>query len=360
MKSINSEIESAETLSSSFYTSEENYIQSIEKIFARSWQYIGDRTQLLKSPENVFPVTLLDKTVGEPLMLQTQEDDDVQCISNVCTHRGFQIVHHPAKMKKIICGYHGRRFDLDGKVEHMPEFKKAKDFPRACDHLTKLPVARWKRFLFTGINPKIDFKEITSKLDERLGFLDLDSWRFASEFSKTYNVSANWALYCDNYLEGFHIPFVHQDLNNMIDYGEYATECYNHMVVQIGYGKKGDNGFDLPKEHPDFGKVVIAYYYWLFPNFMINVYPWGIQINIVKPISKDYCKVEFLYFIGDEDKWEKFGKDSLAEKVEREDEFVVESVQQGMKSRFYDTGRFSPTREKGVHHFHCLISDYMK
>lgn len=358
MKPIQSKIERAETLPSTFYTSEADYRESIDRIFALSWQYIGDRSVLLKAPENVFPVTLLEKAIDEPLILKT-DGDQVGCMSNVCTHRGFQIVHHPAKMNKIVCGYHGRRFDLKGKVEHMPEFKEAEDFPRPCDHLTQLPIQRWKRFLFTGIDPKINFSVIHEKLEERLGFLDIDQWRFAPEFSKTYNVNANWALYCDNYLEGFHIPFVHQELNGMIDYGAYSTEVYDHMSVQIGYGKNGDEGFDLPKNHPDYGKVVLAYYYWLFPNFMLNVYSWGVQINIIKPISKEYCKVEFLYFIGDEEKWEKFGKDSLAEKVEREDEYVVEGVQKGMKSRFYSTGRFSPKREKGVHYFHRLISDYM-
>lgn len=358
MKPINPRIEEAETLSSDFYTDEQQYLRGIEKIFAKSWQYIGDREQLLSMPENVFPVTLLDKAIGEPLILQTL-DDEVTCMSNVCTHRGFQIVHHPAKMNRIVCGYHGRRFGLDGKVVHMPEFKEVENFPRPCDHLTNVPVKRWKRFLFTGIDPKVDFQTIHDKLEERLGFMDIDSWRMAPEYSKTYNINANWALYCDNYLEGFHIPFVHQDLNSIIDYGEYTTKCYDHISIQIGYGKSGDEGFDFPKGHPDHGKVVVAYYYWLFPNFMLNFYSWGVQINIVKPISKDYCKVDFIYFIGDEEKWEKFGKDSLAEKVEREDEYVVEGVQKGMKSRFYDTGRYSATREKGVYNFHKLVSEYM-
>ena len=47
------------------------------------------------------------------------------------------------------------------------------------------------------------------------------------------------------------------------------------------------------------------------------------------------------------------------EKVEREDEFIVESVQKGVNSSFYKAGRFSPKREKGVHHFHRLIASYL-
>ena len=47
------------------------------------------------------------------------------------------------------------------------------------------------------------------------------------------------------------------------------------------------------------------------------------------------------------------------EKVEREDEFIVENVQKGVNSSFYKAGRFSPKREKGVHHFHHLIVSYL-
>ena len=49
----------------------------------------------------------------------------------------------------------------------------------------------------------------------------------------------------------------------------------------------------------------------------------------------------------------------MIDKVEREDEYVVEGVQKGLQSRFYHAGRFSPEREKGVHHFHRLIADFM-
>jgi len=120
MKPIDPDISLAETLSSRFYTEEQYYKDSIDKIMAKSWQYVGDREQLLGRPENIFPITFLEKSVHELLLLQTTASDDIRCMSNVCTHRGFQIIHHPSKMKNIVCGYHGRRFDLDGKVDHMP------------------------------------------------------------------------------------------------------------------------------------------------------------------------------------------------------------------------------------------------
>jgi len=44
--------------------------------------------------------------------------------------------------------------------------------------------------------------------------------------------------------------------------------------------------------------------------------------------------------------------------TEMEDEAVVESVQKGIQSRFYKRGRFSPTMEQGIHHFHQLVSTF--
>ena len=213
--------------------------------------------------------------------------------------------------------------------------------------------------MFGGLSSKISPNQICDCLNERLGFLDMEQWDHAPEYSKSYGIKANWALYIDNYLEGFHIPFVHHDLGKIVDYGSYETIIHNHVVLQIGYSKSSEFAFDLPKGHPDHGQNVSAYYYWIYPNFMLNIYTWGVQINIVKPISIDYCKVDFEYFIADKEKWELFGKDSIAEKTEREDEYVVEAVQKGMKSRLYNNGRFSPVREKGVHYFHSLIANYM-
>ena len=91
---------------------------------------------------------------------------------------------------------------------------------------------------------------------------------------------------------------------------------------------------------------------------MLNFYPWGLSVNIVKPISVNKTKVEFRAYVWKEEKLD-LGAGASLEKVELEDEEIVESVQKGVLSRFYKHGRFSPKMEKGVHHFHCLISDFI-
>ena len=168
---------------------------------------------------------------------------------------------------------------------------------------------------------------------------------FSKTKSKEYIVNANWALYCDNYLEGFHIPFVHKDLTQNLNYGEYETEIFKCSNLQIGIGNDNDDCFDLPRDSIDYGKKIAAYYFWLFPNLMFNFYPWGLSINIVIPISPEKTKVKFLSYIWKDDKLD-IGAGADLDKVEKEDEEIVEQVQKGVKSRFYDRGHFSPSMEK--------------
>ena len=128
--------------------------------------------------------------------------------------------------------------------------------------------------------------------------------------------------------------------------------------MQIGIGKSPENCFKLPKSSIDYGRNVLAYYFWVFPNMMFNFYPWGLSINIVKPISVNFTKVEFKSYVWDDSKLSK-GAGSDLDKVEKEDEEIVELVQKGVASRYYDKGRFSPSMEQGVHHFHRLISKFI-
>jgi phenylpropionate dioxygenase-like ring-hydroxylating dioxygenase large terminal subunit len=354
---INPDIKKAETLPASFYKDQAVFGAIKEKVFLKSWQWIGDEN-LVQIPHSVHPFVLLDNYITEPMLLTRDENNNINCLTNVCTHRGNLVVLNSEKSKQLTCLYHGRRFNLKGEFEHMPEFNEAEDFPRPCDNLHQFPLKKWGAFLFAGLNPSFDFQQVINKMNERIGFLPLDEFIFNESLSKNYSVNAHWALYCDNYLEGFHVPFVHKDLNAVLDYGSYETETYKYCNLQIGYTDEATEVFDLPKDHIDYGKNVAAYYYWIFPNMMFNFYPWGLSINIVKPLDINRTKVSFITYVYDPSKLDK-GAGSGLEKVEREDEFVVENVQKGVRSSFYKAGRFSPTREQGVHHFHRLLSEFL-
>ncbi len=332
---IDPDIRKARTLDKKFYLDPQWFELAKERIFARSWQ-------LVAGPElaaGLTPCTLLPGLLDEPVLI-SRGGGQTRCLSNVCTHRGKILVEEPCQANLIRCGYHGRRFDLSGKFLSMPEFENVVEFPNESDNLRNIATSEWNGFLFASLDPAEAFDEFVNcgniRLHDTTRELNLTETR-------EYEIDAHWALYCENYLEGFHIPYVHRSLNEVVDYGSYETETFRYSSLQTG--------FDADKE-------IAARYLFIFPNLMFNFYPWGVSVNVVRPVSPSKTVVEFLTYVSDESKRDQ-GAGADLHSVEMEDEAVVESVQKGIRSRFYFHGRYSPTREQGTHHFHRLIAEFM-
>lgn len=333
---IHPDIKKASTLPSRFYTDEAYFELSMVRIFAKSWQLVGRADEFCQ----LEPRTLLPGFLDEPILL-AKNGDDVRCLSNVCTHRGKILVEQPTSGSLIRCGYHGRRFALDGKFLSMPEFEGVECFPSESDNLTQYKTANWKGFCFVSLNGEIEFSEIIGNAEMQIADFSDEDLKLTE--SKDYEVNAHWALYCENYLEGFHIPYVHKGLNEIVDYGTYRTELFRYCSLQIGFDDSGR---------------VAGEYLFIFPNTMLNFYPWGVSVNIVEPITPSRSRIRYLTYVSDESKVGTGAGGDLY-RVEMEDEAVVESVQKGIRSRSYDRGRYSPTREQGTHHFHRLIAEFI-
>jgi choline monooxygenase len=353
---ISDNIHEARTLPGWFYHDQDTFALCKESVFAQGWQMIIGAEDMLKVPLDALPFRYMEGFLSEPLLALLDAQNQLRCLSNVCTHRGKILVEHPGRLERgLVCGYHGRRFQLDGQFQSMPQTEGMLNFPCPTDNLHSLPVKRWQQFAFTSLEPGIDFEEWIGGMEHKIGFLPVKDFRYSAAHSRDYLVKANWALYCDNYLEGFHIPFVHKSLAAGLNLQAYRTEIYPWSNCQVGISKGGEHVFDLPKDHEDYGQAISAYYFWLFPNYMFNFYPWGLSLNIVRPLDPHLTKVSFRAYIWDERKLGA-GAGADVDLVEREDEAVVEQVQLGTQSRFYQYGRFSPAMEQGVHHFHQLLA----
>jgi choline monooxygenase len=352
---VDPDIRCATTLPASFYRDPGCYERSRDRVFARSWQFVGDLDQV-RVPGQVAPLVLLDGCLDEPLVLTRDHLDNLYVLSNVCTHRGMLVCEASGVEGLLRCRYHGRRFSLDGRLLSMPEFDDVEGFPADTDHLPSLPMATWGKFVFASLDPEVPFAQVMAEVDRRVGFLPIAEMVLDPARSRDYLVRAHWALYCDNYLEGFHIPYIHAGLAGALDYGQYRTELFPLASLQVGVAAHDQEAFDLPSSSPDHGQRIGAYYFWLFPNLMVNVYPWGISVNVVKPLGLDRTRVSFLSYVWDPTRLDS-GAGSSLDRVEREDEVVVEAVQRGLRSRLYHRGRFSPLRETGVHHFHRLLAE---
>lgn len=355
--SIDADIRKAYTPPNSFYTDPAYFEATKEAIFMRSWQISATRSAV-QLPKQVFPFPFMESFIDEPLVLTRSGDGNLHCLSNVCTHRGNVICQQAGKENNLRCGYHGRRFGLDGQFEFMPEFKEVEGFPSEKDNLKQLACAEWGGFIFSGINPAFSLDALLAPMKERVGWMPIEEFVFDESRSRNYLVKCHWALYVDNFLEGFHIPFIHPDLAKSLDYNNYHYELYDYANLQVGEGSDGEVTFDLPSSSPDYGKEIAAYYYWLFPNIMFNFYPWGLSLNIIRPVSEKLTRVSFQSYVWKPELLD-MGAGAMLDKVEREDEEIVERVQRGVQSAIYNRGRYSPNREAGVHHFHRLVEQFL-
>ena len=244
---IDEDIRRAATMPSRFYSDAALFERSREAIFAKSWQLVADASRV-KVPGQVYPFTLLEGMIDEPLVLTRDRNDALHCLSNVCTHRGTLVCEGAGVEQGLRCRYHGRRFGLDGKFQFMPEFEGAEGFPSSRDDLPTLPLESWGPFLFTSLAAGAPFAELVREMNERCGHLPLNEATFDPTRAREYVVNAHWALYVENYLEGFHIPYVHAGLAGALDYGEYRTELYPWSNLQLGVAKLQRLQLDVARE----------------------------------------------------------------------------------------------------------------
>jgi choline monooxygenase len=356
LMNINKNIETAKTPPSSFYTSESIFEKS-KVIFENSYQFICHKSEFNEA--SCYPFNLFENWIHTPLLI-TKEKDKMVCLSNVCTHRGNILCHKQDNKNKIVCNYHGRSFNLNGTVNHAPGFKKTKNFPSNDDSLDKnINLINWNGLLFVNTGQNKAILNGLNEINKLVSWYPFEKLSFDKTASNTYQIDAHWALYCENYLEGFHIAYVHKGLSSDIDNQSYETVLLEHAVLQMAKLKdKKDSLGETGKINGVPINEVYALYFWLFPNIMINFYKWGISVNIIEPLGKEKTRIRFISLPIKGSKQSSANNNSV-DHIEFEDQKVVLSVQKGIKSKFYDRGRYSAEHEKGTHHFHQLISKYL-
>src|SRR5262245_55249774 len=204
---IDPDIRRAQTPPASFYTDTNIFEQLKRRAFARSWQFVAD-ADVVKAPGNVYPCAFLAGAMDDPLLFSRDYDDRVHCMANVCTHRGNLVCEGAGTERSLRCRYHGRRFELSGKFVAMPEFEGVKGFPSPADDLPRIPMARWGRLIFASLDPVVPLENYFGPMMQRLSWLPIEQFQPDPSRNREYVVRGNWALYVDNYLEGFHIPYI--------------------------------------------------------------------------------------------------------------------------------------------------------
>lgn len=341
------ELNLASTPPSSWYTHPGFDALEMNAVFAHSWQFAARRDQLTESGR------YLATTVGSEQVLLVNHGE-ISAFYNVCRHHAAAVAEGDGLASAFHCPYHGWTYNLDGSLRSTPNFGDADAFDLSCNGLIPLRVETLGPFIF--VTPGDDLPPLAEWAGAQLAEAFVDPAIASLQFfeRREYEVACNWKVYVDNYLDGgYHVPILHRGLSQAIDNTSYVTTLHTRSSVQRCATSTGSAV-----------RSGDARYYWLYPNVMFNFYDGILDTNLVLPRGPDRCSVIFdFYFDNRPTHSAAFKRDSIevADQVQREDEDVCASVQRGLSSRAYDTGRLSPAREAGEHLFHKLLfHDYIR
>ena len=345
-------LERARTAPSSWYFDQEIYALEKKALFASTWQLVGRVEQVAEA--GAFITT---EIAGEPILVIRDDKGTLRAFFNVCRHKATVVLSEPCgKVSKLRCRYHGWTYDLSGKLRGTPEFDGVQDFCKEDNGLMEIAVATWGPMVWVHLDrPKQTLEEFLDPLPTWMTGRGLEKLKFSG--SHEYVLNCNWKVYVDNYLDGgYHVNTVHPALAGVLDYSQYKTTTHGNTSVQTS--PLVPNTSDATTTKTRTGKE--AAYWWVMPNFMLNLYEGVMDTNLVLPLGTEKCKVIFDFYFADTEgpAAQQYIKDSIAvaNQVQEEDMGICEEVQRGLRSRSYSTGRFSVKRETAAYYFHQLLA----
>ena len=346
----------ASTPPSSWYIDARVFELEKRSVFSHSWQVAG-RVEQVREPGQYLTCQI----AGEPILVIRGNDCILRGFFNVCRHHAAAVLTAPqGRAENLRCPYHGWTYDLTGALIHTPEFGGVANFNRTANGLAPVQIAEWHGWVFVkldGSGPTLE-EFLSGDLMKRIEPLKLGRFNWFQR--RSYFLNCNWKGFVDNYLDGgYHVPHIHGGLSSVLDNSKYKIEtgerfCLQSSPIVAGKGEAQTSAVRKGQR---------ANYFWLYPNFMINLYQDVMDTNLVVPRGVDKSEVIFDYYFADVSESARannLASITVSEQIQAEDAAICASVQRGLSSRAYNTGRLSVRREAGEHLFHRLLHADLK
>lgn len=372
----------AETLIPEAYTSEAFFGVERDRVFASGWVAAGCAAQL-RDPGDV----LVTDVAGRSIFL-VRGETELRAFYNSCRHRGTRLLASDERQVKrfIRCPYHSWAYDLQGACIGTPLFEGStipedqqaifdmedvRAFDRRDYGLLPVAVESWGPLVFVNLDGNAGpLSEHLGDLPQRTAGYRLDEWEIARVAE--YEIAANYKLVGENFMEYYHLPWVHPGLIRVSPLeahhrwqgtGMYMGFCTNPIAQDTEDG--GWNRGLPPITGLGDDDATSARFLWLFPNVALNILPNHLFVIHARPVSPTMT-LETTYLLThpesstratDEDGIEQLT--TFWDTVNREDIGIVERVQQGLSTTLFPGGRLCYRFEEPVHRFQNMIIDRM-
>jgi phenylpropionate dioxygenase-like ring-hydroxylating dioxygenase large terminal subunit len=345
-RALGANLERGNTLPPHWYTHRAIFEAEKERIFGRTWQYVGHLGQV-REPGDFFTVTLGDM----PVIVVRDNDGRLRAFANVCRHRGSEVVIECSGNRKTMqCHYHGWTYDLDGSLRAAPRANEQTAFDKSALGLISFAIDSWGPFIFVNPDPA------PGPLAELLGAMPAFFERAGADVSKvrmlrrdTYDLAANWKIIVENFNECYHCPIAHPKFSSVIDTDAYRVDTDNEYFSTY-YGP-------LIRSRSEGVSYATL---WPSAMFALSTNPISMQVLCVWPIDVDRTRETIdYYFVDDVTEAQMNEYAGFADLVQREDIVLCESVQRGHRSGVVKHGQLMLSRERGIQHFQQLVHRFV-
>ncbi len=349
------------TLPARFYHDPEIYELEKDAIFARNWWYAGHSSQLAE-PGRYITTQIHQQSV----FVGRNNAGDMKAFYNVCQHRGHELLQGAGRTNIIVCPYHAWSYDFDGNLRAARNSENMANFNKCDFSLKPVRVEELCGLIFVNLdNDAVPLSEQAKGLEDEIRHYapDVDSVVFARR--DQYDVSCNWKVMIDNFLECYHCHTAHKDFVDLVDMNTYRSRSNGIYSSHLSDAVRTtqSSAFTFEKGKVDFGYA--GWFVW--PNLTIWVYPGEPNISVLQMTPDGPGRtIEYQdWFLPTPAPTKQVAEAMAYQKdvLQPEDISLCESVQRGLQSRGYNQGRFvvdkelSELSEHAVHHFQSMVVD---
>ena len=357
-----------ETLPGWTYDNAEFFALEREHLLLASWVLAGHRSDL-KRPGDFLSAD----AYGERGLVVLGEDGSLNGFHNTCRHRAHALVSGETGScgHAIRCPYHGWSYSFDGRLKAIAAEKSFPSIDKAEFGLKPIEVEEFLGFVFVRFKAPLDSRG--TGVAERFApyRAEMEAYRTPDMVSRGTgwhcDIPVDWKNLIDNYLEGYHVPTGHPGLQRLFGPSYTAEAQPTGVSRQVGTirDKPSENWSERlyqrvaprPEHLPEERRRAWCYY-TLLPNMALDFYPEQVTSFEILPLGpgkarlrarrwclpgadRQYRAAQYLSF-------------RINSQVQREDEELVASVQQGLKSRGYSFGVFSE-KEVALRQLHEMV-----
>jgi phenylpropionate dioxygenase-like ring-hydroxylating dioxygenase large terminal subunit len=352
-----SDLDRGLSLPASWYTDPAILDLERERIFLRTWQYVGRIAQVAEVGD-YFTAVVFDLPV-----VIVRGEDGLRAFVNVCRHRRHLVMSGAGNKKALQCPYHAWTYGLDGCLRAAPRSEREKGFDKEKLPLLPLRLDTWGPWVFVNPDPGAEpLADILGQLPRIIARSGLDPTQLQFWQRDEWVRNANWKAMLENYLECYHCPTQHPGFSAIIDVDPdtYSLQPHEWFLSQVGPVRSAVLDGTSKKEiaYDARGPLTQSQYHFLWPNITININPGfpNLSIDVWIPDGPERTRGFSEQYFGAHVP-EDFAREMMAfdDQVGAEDDALTDSVQRGLRAGVPAQGRFLVESEQLVIRFQRLV-----